>query len=82
VSFTQYRCLVVFLGYTEYRAELRRTGNNPSFQGFTNYLDNVALAFGVNPNSPHTQGPFRVNDPNFNQWMDGLLMVRQQWLGF
>jgi hypothetical protein len=76
VSFTEYRCMILYLAYWSYRA-LERPA--PSLADFRLYLANVALGFGVNVASPHNQGPLQRQDPDFPQWWRALKALSRAW---
>jgi hypothetical protein len=77
VSFTEYRCMVVYLAYDEYDPQNRL---NPSLADFRQFLAPIARAFGVNAAAPHLQGALS-NSPNFPAWWQALLALHTAWRG-
>jgi len=79
-SFTQFRCLVVYLAYTEFMIVAEQQGNDdPTFPQFRNYLAAVMALYGLNINSPYEQGPPDVNNPVYPSWRDALLQLLASW---
>jgi hypothetical protein len=72
-SFTSYRCVVVYLAYLNYRAK------QPSFAGFLQYLTAVMALFGLDPASPHTQGPRDTQNPVYDSWWQAFTTLHNAW---
>jgi hypothetical protein len=79
-SFTEFRCLIVYLAYIQFMLAAQQQGNDdPTFHDFRNYLAAVMALYGLNINSPYEQGPPAINDPNFPNWRDALLLLLATW---
>jgi hypothetical protein len=76
-SFTSYRCLVFYLAYREYR----RVAKKPGFGDFRQYLAQVMALFGLDPASPHLQGPLLRGSPLFPSWWRAFQLLQQAWGG-
>jgi len=80
VSFTQFRCLIVYLAYRQYVAAPQRRGN-PNFADFREFLAQAMSIFGLDVNSPYKHGPLQKQSPHFAQWWDALETLRRSWTG-
>ncbi|HEY1631800.1 MAG TPA: T3SS effector HopA1 family protein [Rhizomicrobium sp.] len=77
LSFTSYRCLVVYLAYLKYR----ESAAERSLADFRVYLAQAMTLFGLDPASPHLQGALAQANPNFQTWWQALLVLQEDWEG-
>ncbi len=77
LSFTAYRCLVVYLAYTQYGSAAKA----PTFDDFKQYLAQVMALFGLDPASPHTQGPLLTGNALFPSWWRSFDALKRAWQG-
>jgi hypothetical protein len=77
LSFTAYRCLVFYLAYRQYHL----AAENPAFDDFKLYLAQVMALFGLDPASPHTQGPLLMGNPLYPSWRAGFDALNRAWQG-
>lgn len=73
-SFTEYRCVVLYLAFLEY---LRAGGT--SFEGFERYLRAVMALFGLDFDRPHIQGPRQTDNPAYPSWWNGFVALYRDW---
>jgi len=77
LSFTSYRCLVVYLAYLSYR----HAAADRSLADFRLYLAQAMALFGLDPASPHLQGALAAANPNFASWWQALVALQEDWEG-
>jgi hypothetical protein len=79
VSFSEYRCMIVYLAYRQYRRGVQQRGEEQTFDDFMDYLDGAMWIFGVDSHRPHEQGPLQRQFQYFNQWWNALEALRVRW---
>jgi hypothetical protein len=75
VSFTQYRVIVFYLAYMEYREAYPQA----TFEGFQDYLSQAMELFGLDVEAPYTQGPLLIGNPLFESWWRSFNTLLRAW---
>lgn len=78
VSFTAYRCLVVYLAYREYT----RRYDEPDLERFQDFLRIVMPLFGLDFDAPHVQAavPEQLENPESRGYLEGYLALKKAWM--
>lgn len=78
-SFTQYRCLVIYLAYWQYAMWVNLGQLPAGCQDFRQFLAATMRIFGLSAEDPYTQGPLLTGWEHFQVWWDALVMLKNAW---
>jgi hypothetical protein len=79
LSFTDYRCIIVYLAYWQYSHRVEP--GDRQFQDFNAYLDGAMWIFGVDTHRPFEQGPLQRRFKYFDQWWRAFARLGRAWRG-
>jgi hypothetical protein len=78
-SFTQYRCLIIYLAYWQYAMWVNLGQLPASYEVFRQFLAATMRIFGLSADDPYTQGPLLTGWEHFQVWWDALVILKAAW---